>query len=164
CVVAMLILTAATYPRVDLWLTTLVWSCVGLVSWGVFHRRRLWVALRARTFNVRHSSRMALYSDPALQTADVAAIEKLFQNALDEQAILFGFRLRRKPLVFLFSSHPQVSRIAGPQIVASAACPANVIVVAADTALREYVPHEVCHLYAARLCREPSVFVLEGLC
>src|SRR5262245_13418511 len=161
---ALLLLTALTYPRVDLWPAALVWSCLALVGWGVFHRRWVWLAMRARTFNVRYSARMVLYSDPALQSADVATVEELFQNALDEQAIMFGFHLRRKPLVFLFSSDAPISRTISPQFAGYALCPANVILVAADAPLGEHAPHEVCHLYAARLNRQASVFVVEGLC
>src|SRR5262245_27024695 len=139
-----------------------VWGTVMLLFWAVANRWVFRLAIAVRTFKTRSGSRIILHFDPALGGADLAALEKLFESALDVQRDLLGLRLWRRPVVYLFLSHKTIRHLVGP-FGGFAFWSAKAILNASDTSLSELVPHEVCHLIAAGLNRKASPLVEEGL-
>src|SRR5262245_60616489 len=88
-----------------------IWGAIMLLVWVVGNRWVFRVAMAVRKFRTCSGPRIILHFDPALTSTDLAAVEKLVETALDEQQTLFGFRLRRRLVVYLFSSHKSISKL-----------------------------------------------------
>ena len=68
---------------------------------------------------------------------------------LDELTERFGFRLRRRPVVYLFANRREFSMIFGRPCGGRAILLATAVVIANDTNLDDLMRHEFAHLFSA---------------
>ena len=117
-----------------------------------------------RRFRTLRNSRITLHYPPELEgKRDFAGLLQDCQGELDELTVRFGFSLRGRVVVYLFSNSADVGRFFGPVYIAYAFFFANIIIVANDTVLREMIRHELAHLYSARWNRRAPLLFSEGI-
>lgn len=77
------------------------------------------------------------YSPLCKEKVDFSVLRDLCESALDEQAILFGYPLRRRLVVYLFAFWREITVLCKRPVAGLALGPANAIVLGADDALSE---------------------------
>jgi hypothetical protein len=136
------------------------------VAYGEW-RPSLWpwrVSRRVSGFRTVTSARVSLLYPAALnESIDLQEIIRWAEADLDDLSQRFGIHLPRPLTVVLMSSHRDLSDDFGRPMAGTALMPANAVVLAADSPLREGLRHELVHLFAFRWNTSAPHFVQEGL-
>jgi len=115
-------------------------------------------------FQTVSTSRVLLHFDPKLKgRRDFAVLLKQIEAELDALAVWFGFSLRQRPIIYLYSSCQDVARVMGRQVAGVALPQPNAILIGNDTNLMEILRHELTHLFSFRWSVEAPPLLTEGL-
>jgi hypothetical protein len=135
-------------------------ACAGVLCWHLLGR----LAWRAWGFRTVASPRVVLHYAAELEASwDLSLLRQRLEATLDDLTGLFGFPLRRRPVVFFFRSHKEFPPLAGAGSHGLAIVAVNAICLAADTDLRAMMRHELAHLFAARWKLLAPGLLFEGL-
>jgi hypothetical protein len=115
-------------------------------------------------FETVSTRRLVLHFDPELKEKwDFAVLLKRIEDELDGLAIWFGFSLRRRPVVFLYSSWQRIAHVLQGRFGGVALGDANAILIGDNTNLEEFLRHELAHLFAFRWNAAAPPLLCEGL-
>src|SRR5262249_42283191 len=112
------------------------------------------------------SGKHVIVRSPA-ELGDVVNIEELVQSCdavIPEFSQKFGFRLKRKVVVFLFASYADIERVLAQPVGGFAMTGGDAMVLAPDVvgSLKEVFRHELTHLFSRHWNRSQLPFNHEG--
>jgi hypothetical protein len=117
-----------------------------------------------RHFQTATNGRIVLHFSPNLADKwNLTTLLQRLQQEVDDLANEFGFSLRRRVVVYLFSDRSAIGAIFGPEYGGTALPASNSIVIADDFGLWESIRHELVHLFAARWNVSAPPLLAEGL-
>jgi hypothetical protein len=129
-----------------------------------WYRQNWRLMKKVRWFRTVKEREIVLHYAPELAGQwDLAVLLQRCQAELDHVANRLRVRRRSRVVVFLFSTHREISGIFGPQCAGTALSLANAIIVACDTNLQEYMRHELAHLFSWHWNRSAPPLLSEGL-
>jgi hypothetical protein len=146
---------------------SLMFAPVGICFLFSWIRQNTWLfrlCRRVKHFETWAAGQVIFHYSPLVKgKVDLSVLRGICESALNEQGIVFGYRLRRKLVVYLFPCCREMSEVYGRQVGGLALIEANAILIPADDAIAESIPHEIAHLFAARLNPRASPLFSEGL-
>lgn len=114
-------------------------------------------------FRTVRSQHVTLHYSPTLEGHwDFAVLLQRCEEELDELTRWFGFRLRRRVVVFLFAACRDVARVQ-PRAGGLALPEINGILIGNDDNLKETMCHELGHLFSSRWNSQAPPLLREGL-
>jgi hypothetical protein len=136
----------------------------GAVLLLVFRGRTYWrLCGEIGRFRTVCSQHVTLHYAPTLDGHwDFTVLLQRCKAELDDLTRSFGFRLRRRVVVFLFAACRDIARIR-PRAGGLALPPINAILIGDDGNLREAMRHELGHLFSSRWNLQAPPFLREGL-
>jgi hypothetical protein len=132
---------------------------VGRSQWWLWR-----LASQVRRFHTTSKGRIVLHYAPELNDGrDMAALLQQCQVELDDLTARFGFPLRGRVVVFLFSRHQQIGKIFRPHYAGAALWRANAIIIADNYNTQAVRRHEFAHLFSGRWSWHAPALLSEGL-
>lgn len=125
--------------------------------------RLTWSVRRFRTLS---TADVQLHYSPGFEEwYDLTDIQRTFEKTLRRLSRQFGFRLRGRPSIYLFSTIQQVAEVFGPLYAGTALAGTNSIFISCggNQCLHELIRHELTHLFAARWSTQVPPLISEGL-
>ncbi len=158
--IPLVVCTWSSGPSVSIF--SLAGISILLFGW---HARPYWrLCKQIRQFHTIASCRVVLHYSPRLDDQlDFSVLLQRCEKELDELTQRFGFRLRRRVVVFLFASYRDVGKVFGPAYAGIALSPLNAVVIANDMNLKRMVRHELAHLFSNRWNLHAPPLLQEGL-
>jgi hypothetical protein len=144
------------------------WAALVLIPAIDFGRRMepwLWRMIRlVRHFKTVSNKRLVLHYEPGIDERVVPMVVNYCLAELDRLTEWFGFRLKGRPTIYLFDQPKPIAKLVDDSS-AKGYClyRANAIFIALDFTPHESIPHELTHLYSARLSRRAPLMLREGL-
>lgn len=127
--------------------------------------RQLWrLTRKVRRFGTAAHGRIILHYAPELMDqGDIPILLQACLAEVDSLADQFGFRPRRRIVVFVFARSQDIGRIFGPLYGGTALSLSNAIFIPHDRNLQEVMRHELAHLFAFRWNQAAPPLLSEGL-
>jgi hypothetical protein len=147
-------------PSAVLFVLVAVAACV-----RAWRSRWFWrFAGRVCRFRTYSTPRVVLHYAPRLQDSwDFAVFCERCVSELDDLEGRFGFRLRRRLVVYLFPGHAEVSEVFGEGYAGTALAAPCAVVIPNNMNVQAALRHEVTHLLSARWNRAAPPLLNEGL-
>ena len=124
----------------------------------------LWpFCLRVRRFKTQSRAQITIHYPPHLESQwNIQALLQRCESERDELATGFGFKLRRRLVVFLLDDRT-MREVRGSPVGGFAMLLGNAIVLSADAGLEEVIRHELVHLFAGRWSAHARPLFNEGI-
>lgn len=132
-------------------------------SFGWRHRWLWRLCRHVRRFATVENARIVLHYEPELESAEISAFLRSYEEELDKLTLRFGSPLRGRVTVYLLSHWRDISAIYGPGYSGFAIFAAKAVVIANDNGVPELLRHELAHLFSFRWSRFAPALLSEGL-